>query len=222
MYLFLFLCLTEKQSTLEKVMTDEKSSPGILTKRKGRPNPKSVDASDVDEEASVPEKRQASGVEFEKELLENIKLRCGPVLPASPTLAGPLLPASPSAPPSAAPSPASPSAPPSAAPSPASPSGPPLADSLPPASPSSPPLTALPSPASASLPTLSAPPSPASTSAPTSGAPSSRDSTSPAPPLSNMIQQLKAENEALKRDLDALQTSVVNRKRSVLRIICKF
>ncbi|KAL7853195.1 hypothetical protein AOLI_G00200390, partial [Acnodon oligacanthus] len=46
----------EKQSTLEKVMTDEKSSPGILTKRKGRPNPKSVDASDVDEEASVPEK----------------------------------------------------------------------------------------------------------------------------------------------------------------------
>ncbi|KAL6481036.1 hypothetical protein MHYP_G00091160 [Metynnis hypsauchen] len=82
-----------QRSTLEKVMKDKQSSPESLTKRRCRPSPKFVDASDVEEEASMPKKRRASGVEFDTELLEKIKLRCGPVFPASPTLAGPLLPA---------------------------------------------------------------------------------------------------------------------------------
>ncbi|KAL6480997.1 hypothetical protein MHYP_G00090770 [Metynnis hypsauchen] len=68
--------------------TEHGSTGGWIAQRSNQPL-----RSDVEEEASVPKKRRASGVEFDTELLEKIKLRCGPVFPASPTLAGPLLPA---------------------------------------------------------------------------------------------------------------------------------
>ncbi|XP_076830142.1 uncharacterized protein LOC143476061 isoform X2 [Brachyhypopomus gauderio] len=188
--------IAEKQSVLENVMKDKQQSPEICGKRKGRPNPKFG----VDEGASMPKKRQTCGVEFDKELLEKIKSTHGPV---SPTLATPLLAASPSALLSATPSsPASPVGPPSTAPSlPASPVGPPSTAPSLPASPVGPPSTAPSLPTSSSASPSAAPLSPASSS--------------------TALLHLQAENEALKRDLDTLNTSVVSYMPKLISIMEK-
>ncbi|XP_055049587.2 uncharacterized protein [Misgurnus anguillicaudatus] len=89
------------------------------------------------------------------------------------------------------------------------------------------PLSAPPSPASS----LSAPPSntsPKSTRAPMSApsSPASSSSTSSSPtslisPSSDIIAELKAENEALKMELDNLKTSVISQMPKLLSTMCK-
>ncbi|XP_053092273.1 microtubule-associated protein tau-like [Pangasianodon hypophthalmus] len=80
------------------------------------------------------------------------------------------------------------------------------------------------SPSSASPPLPNCPPTPPSApSSPASSSSTSPPPTSPSsdPPLPDIIAQLKAENEALKMELENLKTNVVSQMPKLLSIMCK-